>query len=493
MSDIFNEEVTFHQLGLSETVCKGVEDAGFKHPTDIQARLIPQMLAGKDVLGQAKTGTGKTAAFGLPLLQMIDPDEGTCALVLAPTRELAIQIVHELMDLAKHTPHQAIAIVGGESYQKQIDALKRGSSIVVGTPGRVMDLHQKRLFSYHNLKYVVLDEVDRMLDIGFREDIRNILSRIKGNHQTVFVSATISDPIEKLARQFMGQDVEKITTVAKSLTVSQVTQRYLSVQPWDKDRLTAHLLKHEEPALTVIFCRTKRKVDKLCQFLQRKKIDAVAIHGNLAQTKRNRIMTKLRSGERHRGLRPPDRPHRPRRPPGHRLFVRHAEPGPASNRNRKTDRRGDQKPQVRRFRAEAAARELGRRTARRPTWPRPAGGPAAQEPPRRKVRRCGQAKRSAVSRRDRPEGPAEEKPRLPFSKARPLGPAVAGISTCSDGFDFRQNGGAVFKQLHRGHGHRKDVQRHACQGHTPAESPIALADPLTDPHDQHHRGNRPGR
>ncbi|MDX1565006.1 MAG: DEAD/DEAH box helicase [Phycisphaeraceae bacterium] len=297
MSDIFNEEVTFHQLGLNETVCRGVEDAGFKHPTDIQARLIPQMLAGKDVLGQAKTGTGKTAAFGLPLLQMIDPDEGTCALVLAPTRELAIQIVHELMDLAKHTPHQAIAIVGGESYQKQIDALKKGSSIVVGTPGRVMDLNQKRLFSYHNLKYVVLDEVDRMLDIGFRDDIRNILSRIKGDHQTVFVSATISDPIEKLARQFMGREVEKITTVAKSLTVSQVTQRYLSVPPWDKDRLTAHLLKHEEPALTVIFCRTKRKVDKLCRYLQRKNIDAVAIHGNLAQTKRNRIMSKLRSGE----------------------------------------------------------------------------------------------------------------------------------------------------------------------------------------------------
>lgn len=297
MSDIFNEEVTFQQLGLSDSVCQGVLDNGFEHPTDIQARLIPQMLAGKDVLGQAKTGTGKTAAFGLPLLSMIDPNIGSQALVLAPTRELAIQIVHELEDLGKHTGHRAIAIVGGESYQKQIDALSSGASIIVGTPGRVMDLNQKRLLSYQGLKFAILDEVDRMLDIGFREDIRNILSRIKGDHQTVFVSATISDDIERLARQFMGDGVEKITTVAKSLTVSQVSQRYVPIQPWDKDRLLVHVLQEEKPTLAIIFCRTKRKVDKLCTLLQRKNIDALAIHGNLAQSKRNSIMTKLRAGK----------------------------------------------------------------------------------------------------------------------------------------------------------------------------------------------------
>jgi ATP-dependent RNA helicase DeaD len=297
MSDIFNEEVTFQQLGLGESVCEGISDAGFKHPTDIQARLIPQMLAGRDVLGQAKTGTGKTAAFGLPLFEMLDPNKGSQALVLAPTRELAIQIVRELMELGKHTGHRAVSIVGGESYQKQIDAISSGASIIVGTPGRVMDLHQKRLLSYHDLRFVILDEVDRMLDIGFREDIRKILSSVRSDHQTIFVSATISDDIDRLARQFMNDTVEKITTVAKSLTVSQVTQRYIPIQQWDKDRLTAHLIKHEKPTLSIIFCRTKRKVDKLCVYLQRKKIDAVAIHGNLAQSKRTSIMNQLRAGK----------------------------------------------------------------------------------------------------------------------------------------------------------------------------------------------------
>ncbi len=273
---------------------RGIDEAGFLHPTDIQDKLIPLILEGRDVLGQAKTGTGKTATFGLPLLSMVDPEGGVQAMILAPTRELAAQIVTELDELGKHTKVRSAAIVGGERYQKQISALNDGVQIVVGTPGRVIDLHQKHILNYDTLRHVVLDEVDRMLDIGFRDDIRKILAKVKGDHQTIFVSATISDDIERLARQFMKPDAEKIVTAAKSLTVSQVTQHHIPVNPWDKDRLCAHLLKQLEPALTVIFCRTKRKVDKLTLYLNREKIDAHAIHGDLSQANRNKMIQRLR-------------------------------------------------------------------------------------------------------------------------------------------------------------------------------------------------------
>ena len=297
MNDIFDESVTFEQLGLSEPVLRSLREAGFEQPTHIQAQLIGPILAGHDMLGQAKTGTGKTAAFGLPILSTIDTSGGLQALILAPTRELANQIVTELRKIGKYTSVEPVSVVGGESSREQVQSIRRGGQIVVGTPGRVMDLHGRGELNLGRLRWVVLDEVDRMLDIGFRDDIRKILSFLRHEHQTIFVSATISSEIENLARRFMKSDVQKISTIADSLTVSQVTQKYVPVQPWDKERMLLHVLGHEETALTVVFCRTKRKVAKVAQYLQRHDIDAHEIHADLPQGKRNRIMERLREGK----------------------------------------------------------------------------------------------------------------------------------------------------------------------------------------------------
>jgi len=294
--DIF-ADITFEDLGLRNSVMKGVRDAGFVKTTYIQARLIPEVLAGRDVLGQAKTGSGKTAAFGLPLFHMATRNLPFQSIVLCPTRELAIQIAGELSSLGKHTPIQVAPVYGGQAIGMQNKKLERGPEIIVATPGRLMDLHQRRMLHFDNVKFAVLDEVDRMLDIGFRDDIRRILRSIKSEHQTIFVSATISPEIESLARTFMKDDAEKIVAAAGSLTVSLVKQHYLPVEPWDKRRLLLHLLTHEDPALTVIFCRTKRTVDGLTKYLNDKNVDAHAIHGDMYQGKRNAVMRRLREGK----------------------------------------------------------------------------------------------------------------------------------------------------------------------------------------------------
>ncbi len=289
-------QTPFSDLGLRSSVCRGVAEAGFEQPTDIQARLIPLILAGKDVLGQARTGTGKTAAFGLPLLHLGDPEVQAEALILVPTRELAMQVDTEIGKLGRYTPIRSQPIYGGQRLRSQIaDFEKRRPNLIVGTPGRVMDLHDRRVLSYANIKRVVLDEVDRMLDIGFREDIRKILGGIKRPAQFIFVSATITDEIETLARKFMS-DPEKITTSEGALTVRQVEQRYIAVQPWDKRALLMHLLKHEEPDLTLVFCRTKDTVDRLARHLGKHGVEVHSLHGDMPQSKRNAIVRKLRSG-----------------------------------------------------------------------------------------------------------------------------------------------------------------------------------------------------
>ena len=296
MDDIFNTQLSFADLGLSPAVLQGIEKQGFQHPTIVQARLIPVALTSRDVLGQSKTGTGKTAAFGLPLLHLLNETDPFAALVLVPTRELAIQVTHEIRELGRFTNIKAMAVYGGQKMSVQIAKLKKNPNLIVGTPGRVMDMHQRGLLPYDKVKVAVLDEVDRMLDIGFRDDIRKILGTMKHEHQTIFVSATISPEIEKLARQYM-RDPERLTlTESKSLTVSQVTQRYFSVQPWDKNRLLLHLLKHEDPGLTLVFCRTKQTVDALTDYLKRNEIDAHSMHGDMYQGKRNSVMQKLREG-----------------------------------------------------------------------------------------------------------------------------------------------------------------------------------------------------
>ena len=294
--EIFDDVETFETLGLRNSVLKGCKECGFERPTKTQSMLMPPIMAGKDILGQAKTGTGKTAAFSLPLLHGLDKDKPFQALILAPTRELAIQITAEIEELGRFTPIRPVCLFGGQAVRTQATKLQgEGNQIVVGTPGRVMDMMERGLLHLNNVRFAILDEVDRMLDIGFRDDIRKILERIKHAHQTVFVSATISPEIERLARKYMVEP-EKIIVASGSLTVSLVEQHYLSVNQWDKRRLLVHLLKHETPALTLVFCRLKRVVDELTTLLNKHNIEAYSIHGDMPQGKRNKVMQRLRDG-----------------------------------------------------------------------------------------------------------------------------------------------------------------------------------------------------
>ena len=297
--EVFDIEKNFADLGLDDRILEALDEIGFEHPTHVQSKLVPAAISGRDILGQSKTGTGKTAAFGLPvlhrLLQEDDPVFG--GLILCPTRELAIQVTQELRTLAKHTKLRIVPIYGGQRMTAQIPKLERGPHLIVGTPGRVMDFNGRGLLPYKKCKIAVLDEVDRMLDIGFREDIRRILGAMRHEHQTIFVSATVSQDIEKLARQYLD-DPEKLTlTAASSLTVSRVDQLMFSVEPWDKTKLLIHLMKREKPELAIVFCRTKRTVDTLTKSLNKRDIRASAIHGDLQQGKRNSVMKQLRSGE----------------------------------------------------------------------------------------------------------------------------------------------------------------------------------------------------
>ncbi|HRQ72922.1 MAG TPA: DEAD/DEAH box helicase, partial [Phycisphaerales bacterium] len=294
--EVFDQETSFDTLGLSEPVLRGLHEAGFQRPTYIQAKLIPAVLTGRDVLGQAKTGTGKTAAFGLPLLHMVTKGAAFSALILAPTRELAVQITEEINQLGRHTGVTAVTVYGGQRIQTQVDKLNRGPEIIVGTPGRIFDMVDRGHLHFKNVRFAVLDEVDRMLDIGFREDIRRILSRCPAERQTVVVSATIGRDIEDLARRYM-RNPEKIVTTAGSLTASMVEQHYLAVAPWDKKKLLLHLLKHEEPALTLVFCRLKRTVDELARYLNAKGVETHAMHGDMSQSKRTATMRKFKEGE----------------------------------------------------------------------------------------------------------------------------------------------------------------------------------------------------
>ncbi len=293
--EVFAVDKTFADIGLHDDLLQAVEEAGFIHPTHIQHQLIPPALKGGDILGQAKTGTGKTAAFGLPVLQMAEKGTPFQALILSPTRELAIQIRDGLRDLASQTGLKLTAVYGGQRMHTQIQELERGPEIIVGTPGRIMDMVGRGHLRLDKIRFAVLDEVDRMLDIGFREDIRKILGMCPKQRQTMMVSATLSPEIEDLARRYMNNP-DKIVTTSGSLTVKIVQQHYLTVEPWDKKKLLCHLLTHEEPALTLVFCRLKRTVDDLDRYLRKHGIDCHAIHGDLRQSRREQVIKEMRTG-----------------------------------------------------------------------------------------------------------------------------------------------------------------------------------------------------
>jgi ATP-dependent RNA helicase DeaD len=286
----------FDFLGLSPQMRQALKHARYVTPTPIQAALIPEALEGRDVLGQAKTGTGKTAAFAIPLIEMLEArGQGPQAIVLAPTRELVQQIVGEFQKLAHGHEVAVCGIYGGEPIERQLRALKQGVDIVVGTPGRVLDHIDRRTLFLGDIYHVVLDEADRMLDIGFRPDIERILRRVPDPHQTLLLSATIGPDVRRLALKYMFQPVELLLSRDEP-TVESIQQFYVTVEQDRKFDLLLHLLERDQPRQCIVFTRTRRGADRLAQRLQGRVKGVATIHGDLPQTVRNRVMQGFRDG-----------------------------------------------------------------------------------------------------------------------------------------------------------------------------------------------------
>src|SRR6201996_3840441 len=283
-------------MGLSRIMLEALKRVRYEPPSPIQAGLIPEALDGKDVIGQAKTGTGKTAAFGIPIIEMMEArGRGPQAIILAPTRELVQQIVVEMQKLAHGQDVAICGIYGGEPIEKQLRALVRGVDIVVGTPGRVIDHIERKTLYLGEIMHVVLDEADRMLDIGFRPDIERILRRVPDPHQTLLLSATISDDIRKLAQRYMYRPVE-LNLSKDEPSVETIKQHYVTVDHDRKIELLLHLLDRDQPRQCIVFTRTKRGADKLAERLRGRVKGIATIHGDLAQTVRNRVMQGFRDG-----------------------------------------------------------------------------------------------------------------------------------------------------------------------------------------------------
>jgi len=282
-------------MGLSRPLLAALERVGFQNPTDIQRELIPPALAGRDCLGQARTGTGKTAAFALPMLQCVQPGCGIQALVLVPTRELAAQVGEHVHTLSPESPPRTLVVYGGTRIGANLRELKKEVDIVVGTPGRVLDLIGRGALDLRGVKLAVLDEVDRMLDIGFRDDIRRIMAKVARDRQTIFVSATMTDEIRRLAQGLMRGPVE-INVSADCLTVDQVKQDYMSVEAHRKFEALRGFLKRAAPHLAIVFTRTKRGASNVARKLARANVACAEIHGGLAQGRRTRVLNDLRAG-----------------------------------------------------------------------------------------------------------------------------------------------------------------------------------------------------
>ncbi len=287
----------FLSMGLSRAMLQALERVRYTTPSPIQAAFIPKALDGFDVLGQAKTGTGKTAAFGIPLIEMMEPrGRGPQALILAPTRELVQQIVAELQRLTLNSDVAICGVFGGEPIDRQIRSLQRGVEIAVGTPGRLLDHIQRGTIYLGDIVHVVLDEADRMLDIGFRPDIERLLKRLPEPRQTLLLSATISPDVRKLAHRYMFEPVE-VNLSTDEPSVETIKQYYISVNADRKFDLLMALLKKDRPRQCIVFTRTKRGADRLTERMRRSIPTVSTIHGDLPQNQRDRVMKGFRSGQ----------------------------------------------------------------------------------------------------------------------------------------------------------------------------------------------------
>lgn len=286
----------FEQLGLSSATLQAIYRLGFEEPTPIQKKAIPIALDGRDVIGQAPTGTGKTAAFGLPIIERILVDSDTIqGLVVVPTRELAIQVAEELNKIGEYKRVRTLPIYGGQDMMRQIKLLKKRPQIVVGTPGRLMDHMRRRTIRLHNISIVVLDEADEMLNMGFIDDIKYILGDIPEDRQTLLFSASITKAVETISNQFM-RDPALIKATPRNITVPSTEQHYIELPEGKKFDVLCNLLDLHSPEAAIIFGRTKKRVDEINQALARRGYSSGAIHGDLNQSQRNTVMNQFRTG-----------------------------------------------------------------------------------------------------------------------------------------------------------------------------------------------------
>src|ERR671920_2164986 len=290
---------TFEQLGLSAQLTKALTENGFKAPFPIQETAIPIILQGKDVVGQAHTGTGKTAAFGLPILQQIKPGGPVQVLILVPTRELAMQVTTEINKFAKYTGIRTVSIYGGQSINLQHDQLRRGVQIVVATPGRLIDHVKHGSIQLESVKYVVLDEADRMLDMGFIDDIKFILFYVNDDRQTCLFSATMPPQILRLADEYMRQNkIEHVRLNEEEITLESIDQSYLVVEEREKFKHLMDFIRRNQTAKsqTIVFAATKQRADRIAYKLRQEGFSAVTIHGDLSQKQRDNAMHRFKRG-----------------------------------------------------------------------------------------------------------------------------------------------------------------------------------------------------
>ncbi|WP_395323380.1 DEAD/DEAH box helicase [Levilactobacillus parabrevis] len=287
----------FKELGLSEDLLKAVTTAGYEEATPIQAETIPMVLAGQDVIGQAQTGTGKTAAFALPILEKIDKkNENVQALVVSPTRELAIQTQEEIYKLGRNERANVQVVYGGADIRRQIKSLKNHPQVVVGTPGRLLDHIRRHTLKLDHVQMLVLDEADEMLNMGFLDDIEDIIKQLPEKRQTMLFSATMPPEIKRVGVQFM-HDPKHVKIKAKELTTDLIDQFYVRSRDFEKFDVMTRFFDVQNPDLTIVFTRTKRRVDELSSGLQARGYNAAGIHGDLTQKRRTQIMNEFRHGK----------------------------------------------------------------------------------------------------------------------------------------------------------------------------------------------------
>ncbi|MDE7062982.1 MAG: DEAD/DEAH box helicase, partial [Lachnospiraceae bacterium] len=292
------ETMRFDELDVNPQILRGIREMGFEEATPIQSQAIPVVLSGVDVIGQAQTGTGKTAAFGIPILQKVDPMlRKTQVLILSPTRELAIQVADEIRKLAKYMHGvKVLPVYGGQDISRQIKALKGGVQIIISTPGRLMDHLRRKTIRPDHVHTIVLDEADEMLNMGFREDIETVLEYVPQEHQTVLFSATMPKPILDITRKYQ-HDAVTIKVVKKELTVANIDQYYYDVKRRDKVEVLCRLLDYHNPKLSLVFCNTKKMVDELAGELTGRGYSAEGLHGDMKQSQRDRVMQNFRKGK----------------------------------------------------------------------------------------------------------------------------------------------------------------------------------------------------